>query len=459
MKMKKIYSYIVIAAMSATAVSCNTFYSSYERSNVEYVNSLYEADTTHAALATLSWRELFTDSLLQKWIDVGLTYNTDLQVARLRVDQAEATLKITQQAFLPSVSASLNATLSGTAGSGNGAKLGYSLTPTAQWEADIFGRQRNALKSAEADFESSKAYQQAVQSKLIATIANSYYSLLMLDEQLHTSQRTLETWEENIRTLTALKRAGKTNESAVLQAKASKLSVEGSVITLERQIAEQESSLCALLGILPIKIERSSLREQHLPENISVGIPLEALSIRPDVRQAEGNLMASFYDINIARAAFYPSLTLSGSMGWSDAAGKAVTDPGAFVLNAVAGVMQPIFAKGANKARLKIAETEYKASLISYRQTLLDAGVEVNNALKLWQSAQERVDIDLKQVVTLRAAVWNTQLLMKYGSASYLEVLTAQQNLLNAELAESTDRYAVLQGIVSLYYALGGGAN
>lgn len=457
--MKKIFQPIAIATIALVAASCSTFLTSYERSNVDYVNSLYDADTTQVQLATLSWQELFTDPHLQRWIDVGLTYNTDVQMARLRVEQAEATLKASHQAFLPSVTADLNTTLGGTVGSGNGAKVGYSLTPSVKWEADIFGRQRNALKGAQAKLESNKAYVQAVQSRLIATIANSYYSLLMLDEQLKTSQRTIETWEENIRTLTALKRAGKTNESAVLQAKASKLTVEGNVLTLERQIAEQENSFCALLGILPIRVERSTLREQNLPENFSVGIPLEALSVRPDVRQAEGTLMASFYDMNIARAAFYPSLTLSGSMGWSDAAGKAVTDPGAFVMNAIAGVTQPIFAKGTNKAKLKIAEAEYKALLLSYRQTLLDAGVEVNNALKLWQSARKRVDIDMKQVVTLRAAVWNTQLLMKYGSASYLEVLTAQQNLLNAELAESTDRYAELQGIVSLYYALGGGVN
>lgn len=451
--MKKIL-YILFIAIVGGFTGCS-LYSNFERPNVSNLHELYEADTTHTRLATYSWREFFTDTLLQKYIERGLEYNIDMRNARLNIVQAEATLEAARMAFLPSVSASLQSTLSG--GNGDGATLSYSLIPTASWEVDVFGRTRNAERGAEVALMQSKLMEQAVQSKLIVTIANSYYTLLMLDEQLKTSRHTLTTWEENIRTLTALKRAGKATEAAVLQAKANKFSVEGSVLTLERQIVEQEEALATLMGVLPFEIERGTLAEQTFPEQFSIGVPLELVSQRPDVLQAEANLATKFFAVNEARAAFYPTITLSGSMGWSDAVGNVIADPGEFILRLVGGVVQPIFSQGKNKMRLKIAETQQEAALLQYRQTILNAGAEVNSALKMWQTSRERYAIDLKQIVTLRAAVWNTQLLMKYGSASYLEVLTAQQNLHNAELAESTDRYNEIQGIIKLYYALGGG--
>lgn len=445
---------IAILTLLVGLTGCS-FYTSFERPNVSNLHELYEADTTYTRLADYSWREFFTDTLLQKYIERGLEYNIDMRTARLNIVQAEAALEAAKLSFLPSVNASLQSTLSG--GNGNGATFSYSLVPTASWEIDAFGKLRNAERGAEVALQQSHLVEQAVQSKLIATIANNYYTLLMLDEQLKTSRHTLTTWEENIRTLTALKRAGKATEAAVLQAKANKFSVEGQVLTLERQIAEQEETLATLMGVLPFEIKRGTLAEQTFPEEFSVGVPLELVSLRPDVLQAEANLATKFYAVNEARAAFYPSITLTGSLGWQDAVGNAISDPGEFIMRLVGGVVQPIFARGVNKANMKIALAQHEAALLQYRQTLLNAGAEVNNALKMWQTSRERYNIDLKQIVTLRAAVWNTQLLMKYGSASYLEVLTAQQNLHNAELAESTDRYSEIQGIIQLYYALGGG--
>lgn len=448
----KIGKYIFVATFAMVFAGCS-FYAPFERPNVSNLHELYEADTTNTRLADYSWREFFTDTLLQKYIERGLEYNIDMRNARLNIVQAEAALDAAQKAFLPSVSASLQTTLNG----GDGATFSYSLIPTASWEVDVFGKLRNAERGAEVALQYSHLVEQAVQSKLIATIANNYYTLLMLDEQLKTSRHTLTTWEENIRTLSALKRAGKATEAAVLQAKANKFSVEGQVLTLERQIVEQEETLATLMGVLPFEIERGTLAEQTFPEEFSVGVPLELVSLRPDILQAEANLATKFYAVQEARAAFYPSITLSGSLGWSDAVGNVIADPGEFILKLVGGIVQPIFARGANKAKLEIATAQQEAALLQYRQALLNAGAEVNNALKMWQVSRERYAIDLRQIVTLRAAVWNTQLLMKYGSASYLEVLTAQQNLHNAELAESTDRYSEIQGIIQLYYALGGG--
>lgn len=446
--------YSIIIALVLTLTGCS-FYADFERPEVSNLHELYDADTTYTRLADYSWREFFTDTLLQKYIERGLEYNIDMRTAELNILEAEAALEAAKNAFLPSVSASLQTTLSG--GSGNGASFSYSLIPTASWEVDVFGKLRNAQRGAEVALMQSHLREQAVKSKLIATIANNYYTLLMLDEQLKTSRHTLTTWEENIRTLTALKRAGKATEAAVLQAKANRFSVEGSVLTLERQIVEQEEALATLMGVLPFEIERGTLADQKFPEEFSLGVPLELVSLRPDVLQAEANLATKFFAVNEAKAAFYPSITLTGSGGWSDATGKAISDPGGFILKMVGGIVQPIFARGVNKARMKIALAQQDAALLQYRQALLNAGAEVNTALKKWQISKERYSIDLKQIVTLRAAVWNTQLLMKYGSASYLEVLTAQQNLLNAELAQSTDRYSEIQGIIQLYYALGGG--
>ena len=255
----------------------------------------------------------------------------------------------------------------------------------------------------------------------------------------------------------ALKRAGKTNEAAVLQAKANKLSVEASVLTLKKEILAVENSFCALLGTVPMGIERGKIEDQKLPETLCAGVPAELLSRRPDVRQAEMSLMQYFYDRNIARAAYYPNLNLSGALGWTTGTGAIVLDPGSLIANLIASVAQPIFNRGAIRARHLAAESQYKQAVYNFRQNLLDAGVEVNNALSLWQTAKKRVELDKKQIVSLQAAVWNTQLLMKHGNASYLEVLTAQKNLLQVELGEISDRFDEFQSVVNLYHALGGG--
>jgi NodT family efflux transporter outer membrane factor (OMF) lipoprotein len=446
--------YITIIALMFTLVGCG-LYSNFERPNVSNLDVLYEGDTTHTRLASISWREFFADTLLQNYIERGLEYNIDMRLARLNIQQAEASLEAARLAFLPSVNASLQTTLS--VGGGQESTLGYSLVPTASWDLDFFGAKRNAERKAQVAVEQSRLTEQAVQSRLIATIANSYFTLLMLDEQLKTSQDTRDTWEENIRTLSALKSAGKATEAAVQQARANKLGVEGSIHTLEQQIVEQEEAFATLMGVLPFEIKRGILADQKFPEEYSIGVPMELVSQRPDILQAEATLATRFFAVGEAKAAFYPSITLTGSTGWIDGSGAIITDPGALIFKVVGGIVQPIFARGATRARVKQAEAQHEAALLQYRQALLNAGADVNNALKKIQASRERYLIDVAQIEALEDAVWNTQLLMKYGSASYLEVLTAQQNLLKAELAQSTDKFSEIQGFVNLYYALGGG--
>jgi NodT family efflux transporter outer membrane factor (OMF) lipoprotein len=441
---------IILAVIAGIMMSGCGLYKKYEREDMQFVDSLYRrmsVPTDSMSSATVSWDKFFTDPLLQDWIQTGLDYNSDLGIARLRVKEAEAALLASRWALLPGADFNMKGGLPGE----------FSTSIQASWQTDIFGGLRNAKRKAQAALEQSEAYRQAVQTKLVATIANSYYTLLKLDEQLNISNRTLKTWEESIRTLEALKRAGKTNEAAVLQSKANMLSVEANVLTLEKEILAVENSLCALLGIVPMPIERSTLSDQELPEKLCAGVPLELLERRPDVKQAEMALAQAFYNVNSAKASFYPNITLSGALGWTTGNGSIRVDPGSMIANLLAGLTQPVFGHGVNKARLETAKAQYEQAAYTFRQSLLDAGVEVNNALTLWQTAQKRVELGKKQILNLQAAIWNTQLLMKHGNADYLEVLTAQKNLLQAELTEAADRYDEIISAVNLYQALGGG--
>ena len=244
-------------------------YKKYERPSVAFVDSLYRrmdiAPGDTVSTAAVSWEQMFTDPVLQEWIRLGLEHNTDMNVARLKVEESQAYLLAARRALFPQVGFSASGGLPGS----------FSGQVGVSWDADIFGSLRNAKRKAAAAVEQSEAYRQAVQTQLVATIANNYYMLLMLDEQLNISKRTLTTWEENIRAMEALKRAGKTNEAAVLQAKANKLSVEASILTLEKEILAMENSFCALLGTVPMAIERGTLSEQKLPEKLCAGPQVE----------------------------------------------------------------------------------------------------------------------------------------------------------------------------------------
>ena len=441
---------ILLIALTCTLLSGCGLYRQYEREEMYFVDSLYRrmsVPTDSISTAVMSWDVMFTDPLLQEWIQTGLDYNTDLHVARLKVQEAQAALLAARWALLPGADFNMQGGLPGQ----------FSASLGASWQADIFGGLRNAKRRAQAALEQSEAYRQAVQTQLVATVAESYYTLLMLDEQLSISTRTMNTWEESIRTLEALKRAGKTNEAAVLQAKANKLGVEANILTLEKEILAIENSLCALVGIVPMPITRSTLADQELPEALSAGVPAELLSRRPDVRQAELALAQAFYSVNSARASFYPNVTLSGTLGWTTGNGNIVLDPGSLITNLIAGLTQPVFGRGVNKARLQAAQAQHEQAGYLFRQSLLNAGVEVNNALTMWQTAKKRVELGKKQIVSLQAAVWNTQLLMKHGNADYLEVLTAQKNLLQAELTEASDKLDEIKSVINLYRALGGG--
>lgn len=451
--MKKIY----IGLLLLTGLTgCQ--YRTYERPEMTQTDSLYQrlmvsGDT--ASIADLSWQELFTDPLLQQLIETGIAHNTDLSIARLRVKEAEALLTASKLAYLPSVSLTPQGTIRKV--EGESAIKSYNLAASADWEIDIFGRITNAKREAKAVLEQSEAYRQAVQTQLVATIANSYYSLLMLDKQYEISRSTAELWAENLRVMKALKEAGQTTEMAVAQIEASKLAVDASLLSLQQQITEMENSISSLLGDVPRQIERSTLDAQSFPDTLLVGVPLQLLQRRPDVRQSEAALAAAFYVTNQAYAAFYPSITLSGSAGWTNAAGALITNPGEWLLSAVGSLVQPLFNRGQNVANLKVAKAQQEEALLTFRQSLLDAGTEVNSALLQWQTARQRLKLDEQQIASLESAVRSSELLMLHSSQNYLEVLTARQTLLDAELSAVADRFDEIQGVINLYHALGGG--
>lgn len=330
---------IIIGLLLLTGLSGCHIYRTYERPELSGVDSLYRVpamteDTM--SLADFSWKELFTDTVLQQLIEKGIANNTDLNIARLKVREAEALLTSSKLAYLPSVSLTPQGTIKSI--EGNSPTKTYNLAASADWELDIFGRLTNAKREAKAVLEQSQAYKQAVQTQLIATIANSYYTLLMLDKQLDISRRTAEIWAENLRVMKALKKAGQTTEMAVAQIEASKLSVDASLLSLEQQITEVENSLSSLLGVVPQRIDRSTLDMQSFPDTLSVGVPLQLLQRRPDVRQSEAALAEAFYTTNRAYSAFYPAITLSGSAGWTNAAGAIISNPGGMVVFCGGGI-------------------------------------------------------------------------------------------------------------------------
>ena len=453
------HTLIVFAAVMLA--SCG-IYTNYERpaQAVADMDSLYRPEArpdTTRSIATLRWEELFTDTCLQQLIRQGLAANADLAVARLQVEEAQATLRQSKLAYLPSVQLEPTGTLSSF--DGQKTQKTYSVGASASWEIDLFGKLRNSKRQALASLLASDAYRQAMQTQVVATVADSYYALLMLDEQIRITEQTAESWREYVRSLSALMQAGQADRATLAQAEASRLAAESSLLSLQQQAIEQENALCVFVGLTPRRLERGTMDGQHFPSHLSVGVPLDLLSRRPDVRQAEANLMQAFYATNSARAAFYPSITLSGSAGWTNSGGAAVANPGAWLLQAVGSLVQPLFNRGQNLANLKIAKAQQEEAVLQFRQSLLDAGNEVNNALAQWQTARERIRLDNGQVEQLTITLGDTELLMENSAdTNYLQVLTARQSLLSAQLAVASDRYDEIQGVIELYHALGGGS-
>ncbi len=467
--MIQFYKKQIFAALFISAVFASCVTKKYQQPVLKTEN-VYR-DTTisdSATIANLPVNQLFTDTVLQHLIAEGIRENLDLKTAVQRISEAEANLRQAKAAYLPSVSATGTATATKQSLAGlnfppefaNAFDLTtttYQLGLTASWEADIWGKFRSSQRAALANFLQSDAARRAVQTQLIADIANNYYSLLALDKQLAITEQTVKNRISDVETMKALKEGAIVNGAAVVQSEANRYAAEVTIPDLKRSIRETENALSILLARAPGKINRASLAEQRPYGNLVLGVPSQLLRNRPDVREAEFAFRSAFENTNLARTYFYPSLTINGQGGFSSLMIKDLFEHSIFY-NVVGGLTQPIFNRGQNKARLRIAQAQQQEAYYNFQQSMLVAGQEVSNALYAYQTALEKQTTRAKQLQALEKSVDYTKELLRYSSATnYTDVLTSEQSLLAAQLSSVNDNLQRLQSIVNLYRALGGG--
>ena len=460
-KMKR--NNILIMVSAVTLMSSCGIYNKYERPDVNVTgivrdvasntDTLAVADT--ASFGNLPWRSVFTDPQLQALIEQGLANNTDMLNAALNVKMVEAQLTAAKLAFVPSFTFSPQGTIS--SWDGSKATKTYSLPINASWSIDLFGNLLNQKRSAQMALLATKDYQLVVKTNLIANIANMYYTLMMLDKQLeivdNMTQLTKDTWDM----MKLQKELNNAKETSVQSAEANYYSVLAQAADLKRQIRETENSLSLLLGQPAQTIGRGKLDNQSLPTEFSTGVGIQMLNNRPDVHYAEMTLAQCFYDTQAARSKFYPNITISGSGAFTNNSGGGIVNPGKWLLSAIGSLVQPIFQNGQLVAQLKVAKAQQEQAFNTWQQAVLSAGSEVSNALVLYNSSEEKSKLEQKQIESLTKNVQYTKDLFSMGSSTYLEVITAQQSLLNAELAKVQDDFYKMQAVVNLYYALGGG--
>ena len=459
MKLNKI---ILLATASLVMTSCG-LYNKYERpevntkglvrDTVSTTDTLAVSDTT--SFGNLPWREVFTDSHLQSSIETAQSNNTNLLNAALNVKMGEDQLMVAKLAFVPGFTFSPQGTLASWDG-GKTSKT-YSLPVTASWSIYLFGNLLNQKRSAQMALLATRDYQQVVQTKVISNVANMYYTLLMLDKQLEVVNDMTKLTEETWKIMKIQKELGRVKETSVQSAEANYYSVQAQATDLKRQIRETENSLSLLLGQQAQSIQRGTFEGQSLPAEFSTGVSLQLLNNRTDVHYAEMSLAQCFYDVNTARSRFYPNITISGTGAYTNSGGGGITNPGKWLLSAVGSLTQPIFAHGQIVAGLKAAKSKQEQAFNTWQNAVLSAGSEVSNALVLYNSSDEKSKLEEKQVASLKKNVEYNKMLFNDGSATYLEVITAQQSLLNAELSKVADDFYKMQAVVNLYYALGGG--
>ena len=450
------------AAMLLT--SCG-LYNKYERPEVDTKGLVRDTQSLTDTLAVqettsfgnLPWRTVFTDPQLQSLIEQGLKQNPDLLNAALNVQMVNEALKVAKLAFLPSVAISPQGTLSSFDGAA--ATKAYSLPVSASWNVDLFGNLLSAKRSAQMQLIATKDYQTVVKTNIISAIANLYYTLLMIDRQLEIvsdmEQLTKETWDKM--KFMHDNRVGY-RSTAVQSAEAAYYQVQAQRVDLLRQMREAENSLSLLLGQPGQAIARGKFAQQSLPTEFSTGVGIQMLANRADVHQYEMSLAQCFYDVETARSRFYPNITITGTAAFTNQNG--MVNPGKWLLSAVGSLVQPIFQHGQIVAGLKVAKMQYEQAFNKWQNAIYKAGNEVSNALVAYNSYSQKVELDGKRVQVLKQNVDDTRKLMESSAnTTYLEVITAQSNLLNAEIAEVSDQLSKMQAVVSLYQALGGGAN
>ena len=410
-----------------------------------------------SSIATVPWRELFTDTCLQFIIEKAVNNNPDMQVAIARINKAEAAFRQSRVASLPSLNVGANATYQSRI-EGVGVPEYYQLSGSTSWEADIWGKFRSAKRASLASLMASEAFKRAVTTDLIASVAINYYNLLALDAQLDITQRTLEKRISNAQTMEALRDNDLITSADLVLSQANRYSTEILIPDLKQRIYETENVLSLLMGKEPGPITRTSLEQQSLTDDLRTGIPAQLLANRPDVQEAEFRLRYYYETARSARANFYPKLTINASGGLTQTTLNALFNQPVFFWNIIGGLVQPIFDYGLNKQRYLSATADFEESQASFRKILLNAGSEVVNAMHSYETATDKISIREKQIGYLEKAVEYTTELLKYTSTtSYIDVLTSEVTLLSAQLNGVNDKFDQLQSIVALYQSLGGG--
>lgn len=437
----------------------------YTRPNDVIDSHLFRTDQLpqdSLSMAQLSWKELFTDPILQNYIQEGLDNNMDIRIALKQIDVAEAYFKQGKAGFYPSLN--LNATAAHQEMSKNGQFGGsvssanqFEITGGLSWEADIWGKIRSSKRASEASYLQTVAAHQAVKSRLIANIASLYYQLLAIDEQINVTQETIATRSKGLETTQALKDAGNVTEVGVKQTEAQLYTAQAILVDLQNQARLMENTLSILLGGGPRTIERGTLSNQNITNDLRIGVPSELLSNRPDVMAAEYGLIQAFELTNVARSNFYPSLTLSANGGLQSLELDKLFDTNSLFATLVGGVTQPIFNGRRIKTQHEVALAQQEQALLRFKYSLLVAGKEVSDAMYSIEAAEEKLQIKEKENQAYQLASEYSQELLNNGFANYLEVLTAQERALSSNLDMISAQNSRLQAIVSLYEALGGG--
>ena len=459
--MKKILIFAAAALLNACGV-----YNKYERPDVDtqglirdaYIDTDTLAVQDTASFGNLPWRQVFTDPLLQAYIKQGLEKNSDLLNAALTVDMYETMLKAAKLAFLPAIQFGSNngmGSISTLYTDPSVTTKSYTLPVTASWTIDLFGNILSQKRSTQMKLLGYKDYQMAVRAQVISSIVNCYYTLLSLDKQMaiveEMSRMSKETWEM----MKLQHQLGRVRSTGVQSAEAAYLSMQTRANDFKRQIRSTENALCLLIGQAGQQIERSTLDQQSLPAEFATGVGIQLLQNRPDVHNAEMNLAACFHDVQTARSQFYPTISIGATGAFTNSNGS--VNPGKWLLNLFGNLTQPIFMRGALTANLKVNEKKYEQAFNTWQKAILSAGNEVSNALVSYNSYDANSKIEEERITVLSQSVEDTKALYHSSGSSYLEVLTAEQNLLNAQLNKVNDDFAKMQAVISLYTALGGG--
>lgn len=455
---------ILVAGFAIISLQSCFVAKDYEQPKVvkeeNYRTDNIEQDTLN--MANVSWREMFTDPVLQEYIESGLENNIDIRIALQQIIAADAYVKQGKAGYLPTLNGDATFTHQELSENSQFGSLfssvnQYQLSADLSWEADIWGKIRSQKRAFDASYLQTIAAHQAVKTRLIASIASTYYQLLALDEQIRITEETVNTREKSLDATKALKEAGNLTEVGVKQTEAQYYTAKGILIDLKNEERLLENTLSILMGQAPMPIERTNLDEQEITTELNTGVPVQLLRNRPDVIAAEYELMNAFELTNVARGNFYPSLTLSATGGLQALEAEDLFSVNSLFATVIGGLAQPILNGRRIRTEFEVSEAQQEQARLEFRRTILTASKEVSDALYSYDAATQKIEVKQKEFEAYNLATNYSEELLLNGLANYLEVLTARENALNSSLDLSNARFNQLKAVVDLYEALGGG--